>query len=335
MEIAKALVLAGRTPGDVPWPSIAPLPKSLAPVANRPILVHSLETLRSAGVLEVAIAVAPDAAPAMRRAIGDGTQWGLSVSISEHGPRDGIAAILAANAAFLRDEPVLVQQADALLRERIHRHIAAFATEDLDALVLRLPSSPAGTSAAATQATAAAWLLSSRAVRMLADGRETEAGLDPTEWVRGRGRGVATVEVDGCLMRRGQADLLEGNRRMLEELSTSYDEGSLLASELQGKVVVHPTARLERTLVRGPAIIGPGACLTDAYVGPYTSIGPGVVIEGAEVEHSIILSGAEVRFAGTRIASSVIGERARVARTFALPTATRLSVGAGAEIVLG
>ena len=43
--------------------------------------------------------------------------------------------------------------------------------------------------------------------------------------------------------------------------------------------------------MRGPAIIGAGARLIDAYVGPYTAIAEDCVVERAEVEHSILLAG--------------------------------------------
>jgi glucose-1-phosphate thymidylyltransferase len=86
--------------------------------------------------------------------------------------------------------------------------------------------------------------------------------------------------------------------------------------------------------VRGPAVIGPGARVTDAYIGPYTSIGAGVVIEGTEIEHSIVLPEAELRYVGTRLESSVIGCGARVLRGFRTPSAIRVSIGDGAEIVL-
>src|SRR5919201_1664739 len=90
--------------------------------------------------------------------------------------------------------------------------------------------------------------------------------------------------------------------------------------------------RDEDSLIRGPAIIGPRVQLRRAYVGPYTSIGPDVVIEGAEVEHSIVFAQAELRFIDSRIETSIIGQRARVTRSFAVPRALRLSIGDGAEV---
>jgi glucose-1-phosphate thymidylyltransferase len=100
-------------------------------------------------------------------------------------------------------------------------------------------------------------------------------------------------------------------------------------------VKVHPSARIEQSVVRGPAIIGAGSRLLHAYVGPYTSIGDDVTLEGAQIEHSIVFDGAEIHNVGSRLESSVIGRRARIRRSFGLPAAMQLSVGDGAEIILG
>jgi glucose-1-phosphate thymidylyltransferase len=74
--------------------------------------------------------------------------------------------------------------------------------------------------------------------------------------------------------------------------------------------------------------------ISDAYIGPYTSIGSGVVIENAEVEHSIILPGASIRHLGGRLEASIVGVDARIFRDFRLPRALRLNVGEGAEVAL-
>jgi glucose-1-phosphate thymidylyltransferase len=327
MEIAKALVLAGRSDDDRPWPSVRLTPKPLVPVANRPILFHNLEALRRAGVLEATIAVDSDTATAIRCAVGDGSEWGLTVRYAECPWGSGVDGALAVTRDFVGDEPVLVQRVGALLRERIHPHIAAFADERLDALALRLAGPGQG------ETVDSGWLLSERAVSMLMD--RADAGGDPLARVRAGGGHVRVQAVDGCLpCYGGQEALLEANRRMLEEIVTNVDPACLERTQIQGPVVVHPTARLEDTLVRGPAIIGPRSRLNGAYVGPYTSIGADVVIEGAQVEHSIVFSGAELRYVGTRLESSVIGQRARVVRSFGMPNALQLSIGDGAEVAL-
>jgi glucose-1-phosphate thymidylyltransferase len=143
-------------------------------------------------------------------------------------------------------------------------------------------------------------------------------------------------QLDGCLpCHGGQEGLLEGNRRMLEMLRGDAERSAYPTAELQGPVKVHPSARIEHSLIRGPAVIGPGSCLSHAYVGPYTSIGADVTIEGSQIEHSIVFDGAEVRHVGARLESSVVGRGARIQRSFGLPTTMQLSVGDGAEVTLG
>src|SRR5205823_7491727 len=102
--------------------------------------------------------------------------------------------------------------------------------------------------------------------------------------------------------------------------------------QVDGRVVVEPGARLERCAVRGPAIIGAGAHLTDCYVGPYTAIGEACSIENAEVEHSILLAGAAVRNLDGRMESSLLGRNVKIGRDRRQPRAYRFLVGDNSEI---
>ena len=90
---------------------------------------------------------------------------------------------------------------------------------------------------------------------------------------------------------------------------------------------------LERSTVRGPAIIGAGARLTDCYIGPYTAIGEDCVIERAEVEHSILLEGSHgVATSTGRMESSLLGRNVTIARGERQPRAYRFMVGDNSEI---
>jgi glucose-1-phosphate thymidylyltransferase len=127
-------------------------------------------------------------------------------------------------------------------------------------------------------------------------------------------------------------EVLEANRRVLDQLgSDAVDRDDC---RIEGRVAVHPTARLERTTVRGPAVIGANAELTDTFIGPYTSVGEQTRIEGSEIEYSILLAGACLRHVGRRIEGSIVGENASVCRDFGLPASLRLQVGQGASISL-
>jgi glucose-1-phosphate thymidylyltransferase len=127
-------------------------------------------------------------------------------------------------------------------------------------------------------------------------------------------------------------DMLEANRLILDRIEPRID-GELIDSQCDGRVVVEAGAVLERSTVRGPAIIGAGTRLVDAYVGPYTAIAEGCVIERAEVEHSILLAGSSVTGLEGRMESSLLGRNVRIAREeVRQPRAYRFLVGDNSDI---
>jgi glucose-1-phosphate thymidylyltransferase len=126
-------------------------------------------------------------------------------------------------------------------------------------------------------------------------------------------------------------DMLEANRLILDNVSERV-EGELIDSQIDGRVVIEQGARLERTTVRGPAIVGAGARLSDCYIGPYTAIGENCVISGAEVEHSILLAGCEVSDLDGRMESSLLGRNVTVRRNERQPRAYRFMVGDNSDI---
>ncbi|MBV9049287.1 MAG: hypothetical protein JOY58_13515 [Solirubrobacterales bacterium] len=131
------------------------------------------------------------------------------------------------------------------------------------------------------------------------------------------------------------SELLDGNRLLLDRLTDQREGVSVHDNTIEGRVAISASARMECTTIRGPAIIGPGARLADAYIGPYTSVGRAALVRGAEIENSIIMAGAEVKDLATRVADSVIGEGAVVNRNFRLPRVLELAVAYGSTAMLG
>jgi glucose-1-phosphate thymidylyltransferase len=126
-------------------------------------------------------------------------------------------------------------------------------------------------------------------------------------------------------------DMLEANRLVLDRIESQID-GELVDSQCDGRVIIERGALLERTTVRGPAIIGAGTRITDAYIGPYTAIGENCVITSAEVEHSILLSGSKVSNLEGRMESSLLGRNVTIARGVRQPRAYSFMVGDNSEI---
>jgi glucose-1-phosphate thymidylyltransferase len=81
-------------------------------------------------------------------------------------------------------------------------------------------------------------------------------------------------------------------------------------------------------------VIGAGAHVEDAYIGPYTSIGDGVHVRRSEVENSIVLTDSVVEDLGTRMEASLLGKEVKLTRSEGMPKTLQLLVGDRSEIKL-
>jgi glucose-1-phosphate thymidylyltransferase len=156
---------------------------------------------------------------------------------------------------------------------------------------------------------------------------------DAIQWLVDHGKSVHPHLVSGWWKDTGKVeDMLEANRIILDTFTARGLEGIADGCQIEGKVVVEAGAKLARSTIRGPAIIGAGAEIRDAFVGPYTSVGGGCLIDRCEVENSIVLEGARLERIPVRIADSLIGKNVRIHPGAERPRVHRFLVGDNSEI---
>jgi glucose-1-phosphate thymidylyltransferase len=345
VTLSKAVVFARD-------PSGGPAIPALAQVANRSLICHALDWLDGCGLREVAIVAGDGLSQDLRAAVGDERDWRFETRWLDQMPGERFVESLSALHDFLAGEPYVLHLADTLSKQDLAGMLDGRAIADDEALLLVpelawgdgasvIPLHPrrdGGTTTAAAGELPAGVAVLGPAVGEAAGALDVfpHGGVEVVaNRVRDLGGTVRSHAADGWWRFRGGADaLLEGNRFALEGISADYGEATLSRADIQGAAIAHPTARIESSVVRGPVVIGPGARLRDAYVGPYTSIGRDVLIEGAELEHSIILPEASICHLGGRLEASIVGSRAQVFRDFRLPRALRLNLGEGAEVSL-
>jgi glucose-1-phosphate thymidylyltransferase len=326
--------------------------QSTVPLANRALLCHALEWLAQGGVREATVIVPEKLAGRLRAAVAAG-RCDLRLHWIDQLPDEPLAQVLGDLTGFLDGEPFVLHLADSLAKQSLRSLSGGRAGCDTEALLV-IDESREVELAQVVQLRAAAGggparprpLRNDSAGVAVMTPRAVEAAagleLDPedmleaiSERLEQRGGRIDACGVTDWWRFRGGTDaLLEGNRFALEGRRADYDPAQLANSKIQGAVIVHPEARITSSVVRGPAIIGARARVRDAYVGPYTSIGEDVLVEGAEIEHSLVLPGASIRHLGERLEASIIGPKSRIFRDFRLPRALRLTVGEGAEVCL-
>jgi glucose-1-phosphate thymidylyltransferase len=148
-----------------------------------------------------------------------------------------------------------------------------------------------------------------------------------------RGLTVRPHIVDGWWKDTGKLeDMLEANRLILDTLERRVAGCVDAESRIEGKVVIEEGAVVERSVIRGPAIIGRGARIVHAYVGPFTSIMNDVEVQDTEIEHSIVLEGSCLRDLSNRVIDSLIGKNVRIYREPVKPSAYRFMLGDNSEV---
>jgi glucose-1-phosphate thymidylyltransferase len=355
MEPLKGLILSGGA-GTRLRPITHTSAKQLVPVANKPVLFYGIEALVDAGVKEVGIIIAPETGDEIRAAAGDGSQFGAEITYIVQDKPAGLAHAVLTAEEFIAGSPFVMYLGDNLLRDGLRGLVSAFIDDDPDALILLTPVEDPSSYGVAE-------LDGQRIVRLIEKPKDPPSNLalvgvylfspsifdaarslepswrgeyEITEAIQALiddGHKVQSEVVRGWWKDTGQlADMLEANRLVLEELETKLDGEVDDESRVEGRVVIEAGASLTRSVVRGPAVIGAGACIEDAYIGPYTSIGDGVHVRRSEVEHSIILADSVVEDLETRMEASLLGRNVKLTRSDGPPKTLRLLVGDNCEI---
>ncbi len=304
--------------------------KQLIPIANRPIIYYGIESLVRIGIKDIGIVVG-DTKEEVMNVVGNGSNWNINIEYIPQEAPLGLAHAIKIAQEFLGAEPFMMYLGDNILKDNLTDHVKQFEKNQPDALILLTEvNNPQDFGVAIVDdqgrvkkliekpkeppsnlALVGIYLFNKEihnAIEHIKPSRRNELEItDAIQWLLDNGYRVESQTVKGWWKDTGKPeDIIEANLLILQDIEQD-NQGKVVDSTLNGRVVIGKGTLVEKSIIRGPAIIGENSKLSRAYVGPFSSIGANVTIENSEVECSVIMDGATICNLENRIDRSILG----------------------------
>lgn len=352
----KGLILAAGL-GTRLRPITSLRPKPIINVANRPLIHYSVDNLLEAGVTDIGIVVSTDTRRDLERTL-ESYQDRATFTFVLQDPPKGLAHAVEVARDFLASEPFVMYLSDNLFEHGIRPFVEAYRPDEgVDAVLALVPvDDPRAFGVAEVDgdrvtrlvekpddppsnlAVAGVYIFGPSvhdAVEGLEPGAKGEYQItDAIQRLIDTGSTVHGVRVSGWWKDTGMPDdILDANRLELLRLRRDI-AGTVEASRLVGDVVLEAGAVVRDSTVFGPALIGAGSVVQNAYVGPFTTLGNDVQLEDAEIEYAVVGARSQIRNVAARIQGSLLGEEVIVTSAHERPSTHRLTVGDKSSLIL-
>jgi len=347
----KALVLAAGK-GTRLKPLTNTVPKHLLPVGAKPILFHVLDYIIEAGIKDIGIVISPDSGPYIEEAVGDGKQWGASITfISQREPL-GLAHAVKVAQDFLGGSPFLMFLGDNLIQGGVKDFLEEFQASDSDAsILLKEVTDPRAFGVAELDS-------SGKVIHMVEKPKEPRSNLaiigvylftpeihkaiaqtkpswrgeleitDAIQRLLEMGKEIRSHVLQGWWLDIGSNDgLIEANRVLLDAFLSRNIKGEVDSqSRIEGRVQIEEGTELGNSSIQGPVLIGANCRITGSVIKPFTNIRAGTVVRDSSLERSVILDNCQI-LGIKHLTDSVIGRNTVLAGQGKSPEKLRLFIG--------
>jgi len=334
-------------------------PKQLLPIANKPMSEYCLESLRDAGITDIAIIIGGIGSNKVEEYYGDGKDFGVKLSYIKQDFPKGIAHAVRLCKDFIGKEKFVVFLGDNIIQKNIQEYVDDFKNSDNAASLLlcevdnpsqfgiaeiknekiikliEKPKNPA-TNLAVTGIYFLTPLIFDLIDKLKPSWRNEFEIVDALQMLLDINQKVRYYIITDFWKDTGTpGDILQANQIILEKMEPYFNGIQEEGVTIQGNVMIGEGTIIKKGCkIIGPVIIGKNCMISDdVFIGSNTSIGDNSKLSYCAIEGSIIMSNCEIS-CDIKIKNSIIASNSNISRKNSDREEKVFLLGEGTKILL-
>jgi len=334
-------------------------PKQLLPIANTPMSEYCVESLRNAGITDIAIIIGGVGSNKVQEYYGDGKDFGVKLTYIEQDFPKGIAHAVRLCKDFVGKEKFIVFLGDNIIQKDISEYVNDFINSDDAASILlcevdnpsqfgiaeikngkiikliEKPKNPS-TNLAVTGIYFLTPIIFDLIDNLKPSWRNEFEIVDALQMLLDINQKVRYYMITDFWKDTGTPeDILQANQTILENMKNYYygiKEDDVI---IEGNIMIGKGTIIKNgSKIIGPVIIGENCLISDnAYIGPNTSIGDNSKLSNCHIERSIMMSNCEIT-GNIKIKNSIIASNSYILQKNPNDDEKIFLLGEGTKIIL-
>ena len=334
-------------------------PKQLLPIANKPMSEYCVQSIKEAGITDIAIIIGGTGSNKVREYYGSGEKFGVSFTYIEQDFPKGIAHAINLCKKFVNNESFLVFLGDNIIQKSIKEFATQFEKSNYDATILlcevdtpsrfgiafvregkiiKIVEKPQNSSS--NLAVTGIYFLTPKIFEIIDNlkpsWRDELEITDALDILLEKNNNMSYEIITDYWKDTGTPeDILHANGQIIEKLEDSFTGIKQDNVNISGKVIVGKNSIIRSgVMISGPVIIGENCIInSDVVIGPNTSIGDNSVLSRCNVMNSIIMKDCKIDLEDN-IRNSIISNNSEIfssnqykdEKVFLLGEGTKISI---------
>ena len=332
-------------------------PKQLLPIANKPMSEYCVESIKEAGIKNIAIIIGGIGSKKVREYYGTGEKFGLSFTYIEQDSPKGIAHAIQLCKEFVQNEKFLVFLGDNIIQKSIREFTLKFEKSNFDATVLlckvdnpsrfgiasvteekitKIVEKPKNPSS--DLAVTGIYFLTSKIFEIIENLKPSWRNeleiTDALDILLEKNHNLSYEIITDYWKDTGTPeDIIHANGQLIEKMKDSFLGVKENNVKIDGKVLVGKNSLIKSdAIINGPVIIGENCLINSGtIIGPNVSIGDNSSISKCNVTNSIIMKNCKIDL-DVNIQNSIISNNSEITYDDKLNNKKVFLLGEGTKI---